>query len=281
MRLRVHHVSHYRYDRPVRGIVQSHRLTPASFDGQRVLGWSVSVSGGVPGGSFRDGAGDKVQGWTVPGPVQEVEVTVTGEVETIDMAGVLRGLRETIPPEVYLPETAATRPDAALRAMAEAATASGDLPLAHALALATAEAIVWRPGTTTARTTAAEALAAGEGVCQDHAQVLITLARLRGLPARYVTGYLCAADPATAAQPQATSDHEAAHAWAEVWVAGLGWVGFDPANRCCPDARYIRLGSGRDAAEAAPIRGIARSGPAEPATEALDVRVAIDDAAQQ
>ncbi|GAB1364405.1 hypothetical protein MASR1M32_36410 [Rhodobacter sp.] len=44
-------------------------------------------------------------------------------------------------------------------------------------------------------------------------------------------------------------------------VPGLGWVGFDPANRCCPDDRYIRLGSGFDARSAAPIRGIAR-GPA-------------------
>jgi hypothetical protein len=59
-----------------------------------------------------------------------------------------------------------------------------------------------------------------------------------GLPARYVSGYLLAdADGHGKA-------HEAAHAWAEIWIEGLGWVGFDPANRCCPDDRYIRLGSG-------------------------------------
>ncbi len=65
--------------------------------------------------------------------------------------------------------------------------------------------------------------------------------------------------------------HEAAHAWAEICVPGLGWVGFDPANRCCPDDRYIRLGSGLDAQDAAPIRGIARGrGP-----KILDVTVAV------
>jgi transglutaminase-like putative cysteine protease len=69
---------------------------------------------------------------------------------------------------------------------------------------------------------------------------------------------------------------EAAHAWAELHVQGLGWVGFDPANRCCPDARYIRLGSGLDARAAAPIRGIARGG----GGESLDVAVAVA-AAQQ
>jgi len=84
-----------------------------------------------------------------------------------------------------------------------------------------------------------------------------------GLPARYVSGYLFADAQGVA--------HEAAHAWAEVYVAGLGWVGFDPANRCCPDDRYIRLGSGLDAQDAAPIRGIARGMGAE----SLDVTVAV------
>jgi transglutaminase-like putative cysteine protease len=74
--------------------------------------------------------------------------------------------------------------------------------------------------------------------------------------------------------------HEAAHAWAEIHVAGLGWVGFDPANECCPDARYIRLGSGLDAQDAAPIRGIAR-GQSATAPEALDVTVQVVAAAQQ
>ena len=70
------------------------------------------------------------------------------------------------------------------------------------------------------------------------------------MPARYVTGYLFTED----------AEAEAAHAWAELHVDGLGWIGFDPANRCCPDERYIRLGSGRDAREAAPIRGVSRGG---------------------
>ena len=50
MLLTVDHVTHYTYDRPVRGVVQSHRLTPSHFDGQRVMDWAVSVTGGVIGG---------------------------------------------------------------------------------------------------------------------------------------------------------------------------------------------------------------------------------------
>ncbi|MEO6298368.1 MAG: transglutaminase family protein [Paracoccaceae bacterium] len=263
MLLLIDHVTRYRYGHPVRGVVQSHRLTPSKFDGQQVLEWDVTVSGGTPGGAFRDGAGDWVQGWTIKGPVEEIEVRVRGKVSTSDLAGVLRGHRELTPPLSYLRETPATSMTAALRALADTAEGETSLSLAHALSLVVSEAIAYKPGATNAKTTAAEALAQGEGVCQDHAQVLCTIARARMLPARYVSGYLLADAEGEA--------HEAAHAWAELFLDGLGWVGFDPANECCPDDRYVRLGSGLDAQEAAPIRGSART----MGEETLDVTVAV------
>lgn len=272
MRLVVEHLTSYRYDQPVRGVVQSHRLTPSAFDGQKVISWSVTVSDGVKGAEFRDGAGDRVQGWSVAGPVSAIDVCVKGVVETQDLAGVLRGHRETVPPLAYLRETLPTRADAALAALGRS-VAAGDGPLsqAHGLARIVSESIAYVPGATHAFTSAAEALAKGEGVCQDHAHALIACARDVGLPARYVSGYLLVEGNESA--------QEAAHAWAEIWVAGLGWVGFDPANKCCPDERYIRLGSGLDARDAAPIRGIARG----PGSEEMDVslRVAIAGQSQQ
>ena len=268
MLLTVDHVTRYAYDQPVRAVMQSHRLTPARFDGQKVLSWTVTVSGGEMGGAFRDGAGDFVQGWTVKGPVSEIEVRVQGQVETTDLAGVLRGHRELVPPMAYLTASAATEADAALQALAESARQDDPLSQAHALSFAVAGAIAYRPGTTHAHTTAAEALAQGEGVCQDHAHALIACARHLGIPARYVAGYLFSAADG--------SPHEASHAWAELHVPGYGWIGFDPANRSCPDDRYIRLGSGLDAREAAPIKGIARG----LGVESMDVTVAIQSQSQ-
>lgn len=264
MLLAVNHVTRYRYSQPVRGVVQSHRLTPTPTEGQKVLDWDITVTDGRKGGSFRDGAGDLVHSWSVLGPVSEIAVTVTGRVETTDMSGLLKGARETLAPETYLRDTAPTRADAALAALARSVTQTGDvLGMAHALSGIVSNAIRYSPGSTSAHTTAAEALALGEGVCQDHAHALISVARHLDMPARYVSGYLHANNDGEA--------HEAAHAWAEVFVPGLGWVGFDPANRCCPDERYIRLGSGLDAQDAAPIRGTARG----PGRESLDVTVAI------
>lgn len=269
MLLHVDHVTTYRYSQPVRGVVQSHRLLPSAYDGQKVLDWEVTVTDGLKGGSFRDGAGDFVQAWTIQGPVSEILVSVRGTVETTDLVGVLRGHKERTPPQCYLESTIATQADLALSELSDAAEArAGDLAAAHRLASAVADNIAYTPGSTHAATTAAEALALGQGVCQDQTHALLAMARRAGIPARYISGYLHATEDGTL--------HEAAHAWGELWLPDLGWVGFDPANRCCPDDRYIRLGSGLDAMDAAPIKGIARG----PGTESLDVRLAVQQSDQ-
>ena len=272
MRLRVRHETVYRFDPPMRGVVQSHRLTPSLFEGQQVIDWAVTVEGAARGAGFRDGAGDWIETVSLLGPVDSMTVTVAGEVETFDLAGVLRGHREVVPPMSYLRPTRATRADRALAELAADTVASldaeGTLAKAHALSAAVAGAIAYTPGETEHGTTAAEALALGHGVCQDHAHALIACALSLDIPARYVTGYLFASEE--------EGLHEASHAWAELQVEGLGGVGFDPSNRCCPDERYIRIGSGADAIEAAPIRGVAQGA----GHERLDVKVTVDQAAQ-
>lgn len=265
MKLRISHETVYRYDQPIRNLVQSLRLTPSVFEGQKTHEWQIEVSGGLRGPGFRDGAGDWIEGWTVRGPVQEVTVRIDGRIDTRDMAGVLRGHRELINPLAYLRDTRATEPDAALRDLAQSAVegAQDELDRAHRLSRAVGEAITFRPGVTEPHTTAAEALALGEGVCQDHSHALIAVARLSDLPARYVSGYL-----------HSTIDgepHDAAHAWAEIFVDKLGWIGFDAANLCCPDDRYVRLASGLDASDAAPIRGVAMGSGAEELAVAVRV----------
>ncbi|MBM9594841.1 transglutaminase family protein [Roseitranquillus sediminis] len=308
MRLSVRHRSTYRFAAPMRAVVQSHRLTPSSFEGQRVLDWRVEVEDAVFGAELTDGAGNHIRTMFMLGPVEELMVDVTGQVETADLSGVLRGHREQVPPLAYLRTTRATRSDLALTELAESAGGATPLDRAHSLAAAVSDAIRYEPGRTHEATTAAEALEAGVGVCQDHAHALIATAVIAGLPARYVTGYLLTGGGLRAsgqsqslggmtqsqdaggqrqegrAAPEEQDDGEAtvlaageaSHAWAELWVEGLGWVGFDVSNRCCPDERYIRLGSGFDAADAAPIRGMAQ-GIGE---ETLDVRVAVEQVQQ-
>jgi len=269
MRLKITHETGYRYDHPAQALVQSLRLTPSVHEGQRVTDWQIAVSRGQRGAAFRDGAGDWIEAWTVRGPVDEITVSISGLVETRDTAGVLRGHRETINPLVYLRPTALTDADAALCALAQDVAGEDALDLAHRLSAAVTGAIAYLPGVTEALTSAAEALALGHGVCQDHAHALIACARHRGLPARYVSGYLHSTIDGT--------PHDAAHAWAEIHVGPLGWVGFDAANACCPDDRYVRLGSGYDADDAAPVRGTTFGS----GRESLDVRVQVEEMSQE
>jgi transglutaminase-like putative cysteine protease len=83
-----------------------------------------------------------------------------------------------------------------------------------------------------------------------------------GLPARYVNGYFLTDQPGPA---------EAHHAWAEVFITGLGWVGFDPANGICTDDAYVRIAVGLDYGDASPTTGRRRGG----GEEALDVEVRV------
>ena len=268
MRLKVQHSTRYAYDNPMRFVTQSHRLTPASNGGQTVVDWTVSAEGALFGASFTDGAGDFVTTMSVPGPIDRIDILVEGIVDTTDTAGILRGHREIISPRAFLQPTIAVAPNRPLREIAADALKGGDsgpLDRAHRLSEAVAGAIAYAPGSTGASTTAAEALDLGRGVCQDMAHALIALAHASGMPARYITGYLLTGED--------TENGEASHAWAEIFNDDLGWIGFDPANGCCPDARYIRLGSGRDAREAAPIRGVSRGGGAE----AMDVTVLVSE----
>lgn len=269
MKLRISHETTYGYETPIRNLVQSLRLTPSAFAGQKINDWQIDITDGIKGPGFRDGAGDWVEGWTVRGPISEVTVRINGQIETRDTAGVLRGHREIINPLAYLRDTTPTEPDDALRELAASFEEGSDsLDLAHRLSSKVNELIVFQSGVTENSTTAAEALALGQGVCQDHSHVLIALARLRNLPARYVSGYL---------QSDVNGEsHDAAHAWAEIHVGNLGWVGFDAANETCPDDRYIRLGSGLDAFDAAPIRGIAMGSGAE----RMDVLVRVEQVEQ-
>lgn len=274
MRLSVRHITRYRFDQPVRGIVQSQKLWPASSAGQRILSWQVTSEGAQTGAEFVDGGGDMIRLATWRGPLTELTVEVLGEVETTDLFGVLRDHRERVPPSAYLRPTRQVEADAELKMLSAVALkgmeGASALDRAHALSRAVSGAIAYKPGETQPHTTAAEALAGGVGVCQDHAHALISVAHAADMPARYVTGYLQANEDG--------SPHEASHAWAEIWVPELGWVGFDAANECCPDDRYVRLGSGYDALDAAPIRGLVQGGTPE---EELEVEVVVTAGQQQ
>lgn len=263
MRLRISHTTRYRYDRPVPYALQQLRLRPAPHPALRVIDWRLTVTGGRREAAFEDNHRNAVDLVGFDPGAAEFGLHVEGEVETGDTAGVTGPHGGFNPLWLFERQTPMTRAGAGVRRLAQGVAAEKDiLARMHLLMAAVADAIAWRPGATAVGATAEEAVAAGEGVCQDMAHAFIAAARGTGVPARYVSGYLM--------MPDRTAQ-EATHAWAEAHVAGLGWVGFDPANRKCPDAAYVRLATGLDYAEAAPVSGVRTGAGTESMTVAVTV----------
>ena len=102
-------------------------------------------------------------------------------------------------------------------------------------------------GKTDISTTAEMAMEIGAGVCQDHVHAFIAVARLLGFSARYVSGYLLM---------QGSKIQDASHAWAEVHINELGWVGFDISNGISPNDCYVKLATGFDYSDVIPLSGV-------------------------
>lgn len=264
MRIRIDHITRYAYERPARSVIQTLRLTPRSSEAQQVRRWNIETDVDTRLRRSEDAFGNIVHTLYTEAPTDRLTVRVTGEVTTTDTQGVLPAAPERLSPLVYLRDTPLTAPNAAIRAFAAEQADCAPLERLHRLMGAIREAVPFRIGVTTSRNTAAEVLALGGGVCQDHAHLFIACARATGIPARYVSGHLVRSD--------GRHEQDAAHAWAEAWVEDLGWVGFDAANGVCPTEAYVRVAVGLDYLGAAPVRGSKLGGGQENLVVQLDVR---------
>jgi transglutaminase-like putative cysteine protease len=270
MQLRVFHRTGYRYSAPISYAIQTLRLTPVPYDGLVILDWRIAADGGRALPSLVDGLGNILHCHSIDRPHRETAITAEGVVETRRTDGVVTGAPEPLPPPFFMRTTPLTTADAPIVHLAHgAATGSDTIERLHRLMLGIHETLVYEPGHTDTGTTAIVALERGRGVCQDHAHLFIAASRALGIPARYVSGYLW---PGTEAAP-----HDASHAWAEAFVAGLGWVGFDAANGICPDATYVRVAVGLDYWATAPVRGVRRGGGSEEMRVEVQVRRAAGD----
>ena len=267
MRIRVRHETAYTYEKPATRANEILRLTPRGYDGQFILDWRIDVDHDCRLDQTTDPFGNVVHTFTAEGPLAHLVITAEGHIETSDTHGIITGQIERFPPVVFLRDTSLTLSNAAIRDFAgeiAGRTTGKPLETMHAIMAGIRERLRFNVDATDTGTSATEAFAIGHGVCQDFAHIFIAASRHLGVPARYVSGYLCRDD---------YIHQEAGHAWAEALVEGLGWVGFDPANGISPTEAYIRLAIGLDYLGAAPVRGARYGGRGE----ALQVHVQVAD----
>ena len=270
MRIAIRHATRYRFDQPPAHGLQRLRLHPKATHGQAVHSWAMQVEGASIQLEYDDHNQNHTHLIALTPGASEVAITCEGLVETSDTAGVIGSHAGFMPLWVFAQPTALTRPGPRLRTLAGTLRGAdmADIATLHHLSALVREAIAYQIGETSAETTAEQALTRGAGVCQDHAHAFIAAARLLGTPARYVSGYLLM---------DGQIEQQAGHAWAEAHVPGLGWVGFDVSNAISPDQRYVRVATGADYRDAAPVTGIALG----PGQAELAVQLAVEQQRQE
>ena len=243
MRLTIEHHTQYVYSSPVNYTIQQLRLTPQSGFGQHVKYWDIKVQGQLH--AFEDAFGNTTHTLVVDTPHSELSVTVVGEVET----GVNDySQHQPLPLTIFMRDTPLTLADSAITEFAAQFKHKPIDDLMHALV----EKVGYIAGATEVKTTAIEAFALGQGVCQDHAHVFIACCRSLGYPARYVSGYLFTQDGSLMQS----------HAWVDVWFDSA-WQSVDVSNGCRAGETYVRLATGLDYRTASPVTGMRSGGGVE------------------
>lgn len=264
MKLNVTHETKYSFVTPPVYGLQKIRLSPKTSAGQDVLDWSLDFDGGEVEAVYEDEFKNLTHLVRLKNDVKTVTIVSRGTLDMTDQHGIIGQHGGYAPLWLFKRQTMQTKPGLRVRALSDALPRNADdVSVFHDLSVTIAERVAYESGVTDTFTTAEDALHLEKGVCQDHAHIFISAVRYAGYPARYVSGYLMMNDRIS---------QDATHAWAEVWLPSLGWVGFDVSNQISPDARYIRLASGLDYHQAAPISGLTMGGTGETIDVTLQVQ---------
>lgn len=277
MRLHVRHDTKFRFAAPVKGLIQSLRLNPRNHEGQHVVSWRIDVDADCRLKASEDAFGNRTHLFDCEGPIETLAIQVFGEVEIFDTSGILRESAERLPPELFLRDTRLTAADPTLRDFAETTAGADPEPLAklHLVMDQIFSTFEMVSGATTGAPKVGDVVATRRGSAADLAHTFISAARHFGIPARCVAGYcLEHQSNGNAAEELTSAQSVALHVWAEAYVAGLGWIGFDPASGFCPRETHVRVAVGLDHLGTAPIRCARNHG----CTETIGSRIVVSAA---
>jgi transglutaminase-like putative cysteine protease len=271
VRLDIGYTTRFRYPSPVRESQNELRAAPTSDRRQQLLHYDVTTAPSSRVSSYIDYWGTRVDTFGIRPPHTELEVVARATVETFEVP----------PPDVRVALEAVAEPEFRERhlellhpsphvdwgpAVAEearrvASDASDDLlEVLEAIHLRVA-GLDYAPGQTYVGVAVDHVFEVGHGVCQDFAHLAVAMYRSLGIPARYVSGYLFAADDATGRDTTVDEIDVQTHAWVEVAVPDAGWLALDPTNAQPVGERHVTIGRGRDYDDVSPFRGAYR-GPA-------------------
>lgn len=285
------HVTEFIYDGPVSESYNEVRLRPMHDDTQSCLSFRLTTGPTSPAFSYRDALGNWVHQVNVLPVhsrlrVQAESVVLTHDVPPMNSIMLLSELEarheelleefyDMLAPSQYVPHLAELEPLIQIAEQRCDGTVAGFVQAASELIH---ERFAYVKGATHVNSSIADSLQMGAGVCQDFAHVLLGVMRKRGIPARYVSGYLV---PQKKDNPDAKLEEvvggQASHAWGEVYIPDFGWMALDPTLGKPVGMRHVRIAYGRDYADVAPVRGVYKGHAGQRLSVDVSVRPALDD----
>jgi transglutaminase-like putative cysteine protease len=266
-RFRVRHETRFSYDRRIERSAHRLHLRPIHDWKQRVLDYRLTTSPDCTGSEHEDAFGNWTTRYEVAQPYQEMAITAEAVVELLDIDPFVFAntpIRPTFPiswmpwdykvlspylTPIELPETQLTE----IYDYAISFVERNNQDLMETLFdinLTLFREYRYVAGATNLATTPYEVLVNKQGVCQDFANLFICMARLLGLPARYVCGYVY-----TGNKGESHPQSDASHAWVQLFIPSVGWKGFDPTNGILPSTDHIRVAVGRHYRDTSPVSG--------------------------
>jgi transglutaminase-like putative cysteine protease len=281
--LDVKHITRYHYSQPIQHSKHCLHLRPIDDIDQNVGSYRLLIVPDVPVIEFEDVFGNCATRFEINQPYTELTITAESAIalSCIDPFAFSRMPIRPSFPLVWMPWeqmmlspylAPVELPETQLRELFDYAMSFVEhnhhdlMETLFAINLTLFREYKYLPGSTRLETTPYEVFVNKKGVCQDFANLFICLARLLGIPARYVCGYVYTGNTGS---DRAQSD--ASHAWLQLYIPNIGWKGFDPTNGVLASTNHIRVAYGRHYRDATPTSGTLYSSAQE--TMTIDVQV--------
>jgi transglutaminase-like putative cysteine protease len=260
-RFKIHHITKYTYEGPVRDSANQIILYPIKDEYQEVLKQELSITGEPPVEVYKDYYGNEVGSFSHADPHESLIIDSRVEVitkprpapdDTTDLASqwaLLDQDRWKVPYIDFLQQEPFAYYSQVLETVCPGSARSlTPLEAARQLRTYVFERFKYIKGITSVETTLDEVWELKAGVCQDFAHILLVFLRQILIPARYVSGYICP-------NSNGMRGEGATHAWIEAYIPFNGWVGLDPTNNCEAGDLHVRLAVGRNFSDCSPVKG--------------------------
>ena len=291
MLFEIRHVTQYVYDEPVRESVMELWMQPRKSTGQGLVNFELEIEPPAQVFTYADNYGNTVHHFDVPHPHQRLNIVSRSVVETYGRVALPERLNmeewgllveesargdcwDFLNPHGYAVETEALRTFVKSRCINDLRRLD-PLTAVRALCAAVYGAFDYETGITEADSPIDHALKEGRGVCQDFAHIMIAICRTWGSP-RGIFRDICS----LTGRPESRSDPDATHAWVEVYLPSLRWIGLDPTNNIDAGERHLAVAIGRDYADVPPSRGVFKGEAESQLSVGVSVRLVNDGASQ-